>query len=98
MNEAPSPAISGDETVSGPVVEFRNVTVAFNGPPVLDQVSFTVGPRETRVLLGPAGVGKSVLLNTTIGLVCPESGHVLLFGDDISKMREHDRSPRRTSL
>ena len=95
MNEAPSAAISGDETVSGPVVEFRNVTVAFNGPPVLDQVSFTVGPRETRVLLGPAGVGKSVLLKTTIGLVCPESGQVLLFGDDISKMREHDLFPLR---
>ncbi len=95
MNEAPSLATSGNETVSEPVVEFRNVTVSFDGPPVLDGISFTVGPRETRVLLGPAGVGKSVLLKTTIGLVCPESGQVLLFGEDISRMRENELFPLR---
>jgi len=95
MNDAPSVAVSGDPTISEPVVEFRNVTVAFEGPPVLDDISFTVGPRETRVLLGPAGVGKSVLLKTTNGLVCPESGQVFLFGEEISHTREHDLFPLR---
>jgi len=95
MNEDPRAAVSGDQRVSEPVVEFRNVTVAFDGPPVLDGISFTVGPRETRVLLGPAGVGKSVLLKTTIGLVCPESGQVLLFGENIARMRENELFPLR---
>ena len=35
-----------------PVVEFRNVTVSFDGPPVLNGVSLTVGPRETRIAAG----------------------------------------------
>ena len=52
MNEAPAPATSSNDTGSEPVVAFRGVTVAFDGPPVLDDISFTVGPRETRVLLG----------------------------------------------
>lgn len=82
---SPLPAPPPGDT---PVVEFQHVTVAFDGPPVLDDVSFTVGPRETRILLGPAGVGKSVLLKTCNGLLCPDSGRVLLFGEDITSMRE----------
>lgn len=78
------------------VAEFRRVTVSFDGPPVLKKVSFTVGRRETRILLGPAGVGKSVLLKTTNGLVRPESGNVFLFGEDISAMPESSLLPLRS--
>ncbi len=72
------------------VVAFRDVRVSFDGPAVLDGVSFSVGPRETRVLLGPAGVGKSVLLKTANGLVRPDSGSVFLLGEDISRMHESE--------
>lgn len=70
------------------VVRYSDVTVSFDGPPVLNEISFSVGPRETRILLGPAGVGKSVLLKATNGLVCPDSGSIFLFGEDIAKMKE----------
>lgn len=69
-------------------VQFRNVTVSFDGPPVLDDISFSIGHRETRILLGPAGVGKSVLLKATNGLVSPVSGGIFLFGEDIATMKE----------
>ena len=59
-----------------PVVELRHVTIAFDGPPVLDDSSFTVAPGETRILLGPAGVGKSVLLKLINGLLQPDTGSV----------------------
>jgi phospholipid/cholesterol/gamma-HCH transport system ATP-binding protein len=95
MNEAPTAAIQPDETATQPIVEFRDVSVSFEGPAVLDGVTFAVGPRETRILLGPAGVGKSVLLKTANGLVRPDSGQVFLFGEDISQMREHDLFPLR---
>jgi phospholipid/cholesterol/gamma-HCH transport system ATP-binding protein len=95
MNDAPAVAIRQDETAAQPVVEFRDVHVSFNGPDVLDGVSFAVGPRETRILLGPAGVGKSVLLKTANGLVRPDSGQMLLFGEDISHMPERDLLPLR---
>ena len=78
-----------------PVVVFRDVTVSFDGSPVLNDVSFSVGPRETRVLLGPAGVGKSVLLKTANGLVSPESGRVFLLGEDIVHMSETALFPLR---
>jgi phospholipid/cholesterol/gamma-HCH transport system ATP-binding protein len=95
MSEAPAAAMQQEATGTAPVVEFRGVTVSFTGPVVLDDVSFTVGPRETRVLLGPAGVGKSVLLKATNGLVRPDSGQIFLFGEDIARMRERDLFPLR---
>ena len=71
-----------------PVVAVCDVTVSFDGPPVLKDISFTVAPGETRILLGPAGVGKSVLLKAINRLVRPEKGRVLLFGEDITSMPE----------
>jgi phospholipid/cholesterol/gamma-HCH transport system ATP-binding protein len=71
-----------------PVVAFRNVSIAFDGPPVLDDVSFSVEPGETRVLLGPAGVGKSVLLKLVNGLLRPDTGSIQLFGEEIADMPE----------
>lgn len=71
-----------------PVLVFSNVSIAFDGPPVLDNVSFSVGPHETRILLGPAGVGKSVLLKLANGLHKPDAGCIFLFDDDICHMPE----------
>jgi phospholipid/cholesterol/gamma-HCH transport system ATP-binding protein len=78
-----------------PAVAFENVSISFDGPPVLQDVTFTVGPAETRILLGPAGVGKSVLLKLTNGLLCPDHGSVRLFGEEISHMSEQALFPLR---
>ena len=79
----------------GSVLSFQNVTIAFDGPPVLDDISFNVGPGETRIVLGPAGVGKSVLLKAAIGLVCPDAGEIVLFGESISRTSESALLPLR---
>jgi phospholipid/cholesterol/gamma-HCH transport system ATP-binding protein len=79
-----------------PVVIFENVTLGFEGVPVLEGVSFQVKPGETRILLGPAGVGKSVLLKLANGLLRPDSGSIYLFGDDITTMGEEELLPLRT--
>jgi phospholipid/cholesterol/gamma-HCH transport system ATP-binding protein len=79
-----------------PVVAFQNVSIAFDGPSVLQDISFSVAPGETRILLGPAGVGKSVLLKLVNGLLRPDEGSILLFGDEISKMPEEQLFPLRT--
>jgi phospholipid/cholesterol/gamma-HCH transport system ATP-binding protein len=83
-------------TDAGPVVVFRNVSIAFDGPPVLEDVSFSVAPGETRILLGPAGVGKSVLLKLANGLLRPDEGSIQLFGEEISHMPEEQLFPLRT--
>jgi len=96
----PDPARSGPATASAaasaPVVVFRNVSIAFDGPPVLQDISFTLAPGETRILLGPAGVGKSVLLKLINGLLRPDQGNIELFGDEITTMREEQLFPLRT--
>lgn len=83
-------------TDATPALVFRNVSISFAGPPVLENVSFSVAPHETRILLGPAGVGKSVLLKLANGLLCPDEGSVLLFGEDLSRMNEQELFPLRT--
>jgi phospholipid/cholesterol/gamma-HCH transport system ATP-binding protein len=89
MNQRLAPAAElAPNGAAQSTVQFRNVTVSFDGPPVLDDISFSISPRETRILLGPAGVGKSVLLKATNGLVSPVSGGIFLFGEDIATMKE----------
>src|SRR5580698_180396 len=73
---------------AGPVVLFENVSLRFDGPVVLEDVSFRVAPGETRILLGPAGVGKSVLLKLANGILRPDSGRIFLFGEEITAMPE----------
>jgi phospholipid/cholesterol/gamma-HCH transport system ATP-binding protein len=76
------------EAQKEPVVLFENVSLRFDGPPVLENVSFKVAPGETRILLGPAGVGKSVLLKLANGIMQPDSGRIFLFGEEITAMPE----------
>ncbi|HEV2486089.1 MAG TPA: ATP-binding cassette domain-containing protein [Terracidiphilus sp.] len=78
-----------------PVVAFRNVSIAFDGPPVLEDITFSLAPGETRILLGPAGVGKSVLLKLCNGLLCPDQGSIQLFGEEIATMPERNLFPLR---
>ncbi len=97
MNTTPTSALlnQGPKQDGRPALAFRNVSIAFAGPPVLEDISFNVAPGETRVLLGPAGVGKSVLLKLANGLLRPDEGSVLLFGEDIARMREEALFPLR---
>lgn len=81
---------------AGPVLCFCDVTLSFGGPPVLEDISFSVAPDETRIVLGPVGVGKSVLLKLCNGLLRPDKGSIRLFGEEISRMREEDLFPLRT--
>lgn len=97
MNMTPTfPPLQDSQADKGPALAFRNVTIAFAGPPVLEDISFTVAPGETRILLGPAGVGKSVLLKLANGLLRPDTGIVFLFGEDISRMPEEKLFALRT--
>lgn len=96
LQTAPHESAQAAVPDQSPVLEFRHVSIAFDGPPVLQDVSFTVAPGETRILLGPAGVGKSVLLKLANGLLCPDEGSILLFGQEIVGMPEEKLFPMRT--
>jgi len=71
-----------------PIVEFEHVSIGFDGHEVLRDVSFRVERGETRILLGPAGGGKSVLMKLTNGLMMPDTGHIHVFGRCLQDMTE----------
>jgi phospholipid/cholesterol/gamma-HCH transport system ATP-binding protein len=73
----------------GPVVEFDDVSIGFEGHDVLSHVSFTVAHGETRILLGPAGGGKSVLMKLANGLIEPDSGEIKVFGRALEEMSQN---------
>jgi len=75
---------------TGPVVEFTDVSIGFDGKEVLKEVSFAVERGQTLILLGPAGTGKSVLLKLANGLLKPDSGSIKIFGREITTMPEHE--------
>jgi len=72
------------------VLRFERVTVSFDAEAALSDVSFEAFEGESRVILGAAGSGKTVLLKTAMGLAQPASGKVFVFDRDISKMRERE--------
>ena len=89
MVTAPQPTTTtSQEDPSQPVVVFDDVSIGFEGKKVLENISLTVSPGETRILLGPAGSGKSVLLKLVDGLMYPDSGTITVFGEEVSTMRE----------
>lgn len=73
-----------------PVVAFDDVSIRFDEKTVLQNISFNVQRGETRIILGPAGGGKSVLMKLTNGLMRPDSGTIHVFGEDVTAMRERD--------
>lgn len=81
-----------------PVVEFENVSIAFDGKTVLQEISFKVERGQTLILLGPAGCGKSVLLKLCNGLLAPDSGAVRIFGQEISRLARRDRYTLRSRI
>jgi phospholipid/cholesterol/gamma-HCH transport system ATP-binding protein len=71
-----------------PIVEFRNVSIAFDENKVLENINFCVKRGETRIILGPAGVGKSVLMKLANGLMLPDSGEIYIFAKSLGHMTE----------
>src|SRR6266566_6182764 len=85
-NTANAPAMTTAQ--SAPYIEFRHVSKAFGDKYVLNDVSFEVNPAETVCILGRSGVGKSVALQHILGFLKPDSGRVIVAGEDIAGYTE----------
>jgi phospholipid/cholesterol/gamma-HCH transport system ATP-binding protein len=73
-----------------PAIEFRNVSVGFDGTPALIDVSFRLEWGEMALLTGISGSGKSVLLRLAIGLLKPDAGKILIEGREIETLDESE--------
>jgi len=71
-----------------PYIEFKDVSKAFGDRVILQNVSFDVLPGEMVCILGRSGVGKSVSLHNIMGFLKPDSGRVIVAGQDITDYDE----------
>jgi phospholipid/cholesterol/gamma-HCH transport system ATP-binding protein len=83
-----SAVVTNEETASA--IVFEDVMLAFGDNDVLRGVSFRLEKGETKALFGVAGSGKSLILKLAIGLIRPDSGRIMVLGDDVTKMREEE--------
>jgi phospholipid/cholesterol/gamma-HCH transport system ATP-binding protein len=77
------------------VIRFENVTKIYDGQPVLNDFSMEVAESELKIVLGGSGSGKTTLLKLVLGLARPESGRVVIFGQDITNLKERELMPLR---
>ncbi|MCI4372113.1 MAG: ABC transporter ATP-binding protein [Thermoplasmata archaeon] len=76
---------------SEPMLRVEGLSAAWGRTPVLEGVTFEVGPGELFVLLGPNGSGKSTLLRCLAGLEAPTLGRIFLEGRDVTGVPAHRR-------
>jgi phospholipid/cholesterol/gamma-HCH transport system ATP-binding protein len=70
------------------LINFRNLKKSFGPKTVLSNVSFDVNDGEVFFIIGASGAGKSVCIKHLVGLLSPDSGEVVLDGEDIAQFTE----------
>ncbi len=73
-------------------LEVMNLNKAFGGLSVTQNVSLTIRPGERRLVIGPNGAGKTTLFNQISGDMRPNSGHIYLFGTDVTHFAPYRRA------
>jgi len=81
-----------------PVVELRDVRLAFDDKPVLDGVSLEVEPLDRLVVMGQSGSGKSTILRLILGILPPNSGSVFFKQFEISRLSRRKLQHVRTQI
>jgi len=77
-----------------PLIEVQRVNKAFGGLQVINDCSIQVEKGSITGMIGPNGAGKSTLFNLIAGALTPDSGHVLLDGEDITSLSADQRFHR----
>lgn len=85
MNSAAAP-----DNGPAPVISFDNVHIGFDEGEILRGLSFLAWPRETVVLLGETGTGKTLTLKLAAGLLKPTDGSIVILQKEISRMSEQE--------
>ncbi|MBI3999281.1 MAG: ATP-binding cassette domain-containing protein [Candidatus Omnitrophica bacterium] len=72
--------------VTNPLIELRGVTLYYGGNDVVRDIDLVVRAGETKVILGPSGVGKSTILKAILGLLKPKSGEIRVHAKTFSNL------------
>ena len=76
------------------MLQVLGLTKRFKTQVALDNISLTLNPRLTHILLGSSGSGKSTLLRAILGLISGDEGQVLFEGTDVRSMTPDVRAER----
>ncbi|MES1158280.1 MAG: ATP-binding cassette domain-containing protein [Terricaulis silvestris] len=76
-----------------PKLQLIGVKKKLRGRQVLDGVDLDVAPGKSLVVIGGSGVGKSVTLKCALGLMTPDSGQVIVDGEDVTRLSRAKREP-----
>jgi branched-chain amino acid transport system ATP-binding protein len=79
--------VTADE---GPILEFIEVVLRFEGVTAVDRISFEVRPSELFAIIGPNGAGKTTIFNCISGVYRPDSGTIKFAGARIDGKRPHE--------
>ena len=74
------------------IIELKNISKAFDGEMVLDNISLDIYDNEFITLLGPSGCGKTTTLRMIGGFTQPDTGDVIFMGDRINDVPPHKRN------
>ncbi len=80
------------------MIELRHINFSYWDKQVLRDVSFKVDDAEMVVVMGPSGSGKSTILRLILGLERPDSGEVLVEGQNIGRMKEKEKRHIRRNI
>ena len=72
------------------MIQFNQVSFSYGPRPVLHEVNFLILPRERVAVLGESGSGKTTILKLILGLIKPDSGRILIEGEEINEMTERE--------
>jgi phospholipid/cholesterol/gamma-HCH transport system ATP-binding protein len=85
-----NPRHAASQTVNAAAIQFDGVTLGFNEGDILRGITFAARHRETLVLLGETGTGKTLLLKLAAGLLRPDRGSVEVLGQAVSSLPERE--------
>jgi ABC-type Mn2+/Zn2+ transport system ATPase subunit len=73
-----------------PILTVRNLTVAYNHAPAIEDVSFTVAAKDRVAIIGPNGAGKSTLIKAIMGLLQPRAGVISVNPERLGYVAQHE--------
>ncbi len=80
------------------MIELSHVNLDFAGKVILSDISLSIKKGEIAIILGPSGAGKSSILKIILGLWQPDSGKVLIDGENIANLSENEILPVRRRM
>jgi branched-chain amino acid transport system ATP-binding protein len=80
--------------VTAPILDIRSLSMSFGALRVARDINLTLAPGARHALIGPNGAGKTTLVNLITGVLRPDTGQIMLNGEDVTRLPQAARTRR----